>query len=1447
MEEHATMTEVDAAGVGQTLTFVVAPEDAAFETSGHEAAVFTPRFGQAHQQYFSPKWLTEAFLQIALDCFHLRSGRTLTVIDPTCGSGRLLAPFAREGHKTLGVELDARLVPTARRVVGKQGYVLSGDIVQYAPLLADRAYNEIFNVVVTNPPYGLWWELPEEVKDSYELKSKSGQIESQATILDLAKQIGGIRDTLLLGLFSGRFFENTPRALEFLKRNFQVVALLTLPQPYKKEYGIGVDAAFVAAYRVNEHTEKKSIPLTGEWEGGVDADSLAGFVVEAYESLNPNPYHRPGESTPEINYLSGGWHVLPNIPRLDMAVEVDTEAAPVDLVRGVVPRSKWAGAWVKLLAHLPVTDFSVAEGGNADVIQAYGALPNVLIRGVPQTTGLLASVGFDAHVSEQSRQRIERMAARYEWERLPLRELHPAEYLAWYDDGEVVAQADAVIPGAGAEGKDVRVEANTSYTLRVRWQRISEVAQSEEIKSIDKKGKAKTGVKKTWIDRGYLVFRLRPSGGADDSPGLKAGASSDAFAVEEVKPEQVEAFIQAFPLPKVPTVAELPQYQSWAIQLDRLCDKVEARSGYRLYPKQFEDVSRLAVQRQIALLYEQGGGKTTSLFHWAAVRGYRRGLIVTVAGATPDNIIEDMCKWGFPITRLTHREISRIQAEKRAWREFWQVRRDSAARLTSLRRKLERLDQQMCANAPDAADTPPVLGGVDRIEDLQIAQELRDRLLAEAAELEQVLAGYQARRDVEQDIARKRRHLRNLCEIADKDKATNLEIDDEIGQAQAEIAELEAKLSKLPSPPDGGDETRFWICSYQDLGLGSGVYQTWEHDHYDRDTGSFSGTSKQNGTKCEWPGCRARRGQVVTECPECGAPWESKRGSDGGGARHCRKCGHIAWTRGKMMVRPPTAYRLRQGDSVGRLESKFGVTLDELRAANPRLAGTSARPGTPIIIPGKSIQGDHHTPMGPRVKHLFSVSIIDEAQDAKSRGTLAGENTRALHTKGRAIATGTLIAGYVTDLFWNLGWLVGQGHPLWPFPWRGGSARFLEQFGTYRWITKEFANTLEKGQRRLIPSVSNLGRLWRLISAFSLRRTKDELLDDLPEKHRELHWVELNEGHRGIYSDVEGWASDEIIKATHVGAGDSHAAAMGRIGRALWKTRYCASTATVNGWPFFFDVLGSGDEEGGGLAGTPAKVEKALELVQEIREAGEKAIVFSSLDGLHRDMAKALLDAGVGFYDLKTVGNTTSKRLAAVRRFERDPGATVLLSGTKMLNRGVTIVAANHVIILNLEWSPEPTVQAEDRVHRPGQERDVYIHYVLAAGTMEEDMYGLVMQKRDTQEAVMDRKAKDQSVQEILAEAVPMKKRLAEALVRNRSQRWEQVLQHRAETQAQATEKPVARKRPPSARRSHREEQENPWADWEALRKQVARQEVPKQRRTPSPADESLQPALFTF
>jgi SAM-dependent methyltransferase len=86
--------------------------EAAFTNKGARAAVFRPRFGQAHQQYFTPRWLCQACADIAEDLFDVpvvndqRGGYPLRVIDPTCGSGRLLAPFAKRSHQVLGIELS---------------------------------------------------------------------------------------------------------------------------------------------------------------------------------------------------------------------------------------------------------------------------------------------------------------------------------------------------------------------------------------------------------------------------------------------------------------------------------------------------------------------------------------------------------------------------------------------------------------------------------------------------------------------------------------------------------------------------------------------------------------------------------------------------------------------------------------------------------------------------------------------------------------------------------------------------------------------------------------------------------------------------------------------------------------------------------------------------------------------------------------------------------------------------------------------------------------------------------------------------------------------------------------------------------------------------------------------------------------------------------------------
>jgi len=167
-----------------------------------------------------------------------------------------------------------------------------------------------------------------------------------------------------------------------------------------------------------------------------------------------------------------------------------------------------------------------------------------------------------------------------------------------------------------------------------------------------------------------------------------------------------------------------------------------------------------------------------------------------------------------------------------------------------------------------------------------------------------------------------------------------------------------------------------------------------------------------------------------------------------------------------------------------------------------------------------------------------------------------------------------------------------------------------------------------------------------------------------------------------------------------------------------------------------------------------------LEIVEQVKAAGEKAIVFTSLRGLYRTLEAAFSDQCISFVGMD--GVSTARRNDVIRRFEAS-NATVLLAGTGTLNRGVTVNGANHVVILNLEWSPEVTLQAEDRCHRPGQTREVHVHYILSDLTVDQQMWDLIMAKWAAQRAVQDREAQSHSVEAILEEAALANAQLAVA------------------------------------------------------------------------------------
>jgi len=426
-------------------------------------------------------------------------------------------------------------------------------------------------------------------------------------------------------------------------------------------------------------------------------------------------------------------------------------------------------------------------------------------------------------------------------------------------------------------------------------------------------------------------------------------------------------------------------------------------------------------------------------------------------------------------------------------------------------------------------------------------------------------------------------------------------------------------------------------------------------------------------TRGSCPVCKRSYESVVEACPACGEVAEWS-------GSHCRACTHQAWS-----------------------------------------ATRDAR----------------QWPAYKRIKKLFGAVLVDEAQIAKSKNTLRGRAVRAMRPKGRLILTGTLMKGYATDIFWNVAWLLGFDNPLFPYAYRGGSKRFLNEFGTYEFVDRQFEDSLHEGRAKLLPEVSNLNRFWRLMASFAIRRRKDDIYN-LPTKHQQLVVLNLDGEHRPFYAAYADWAQKAIAKALREGDGTPN---MGVISNALWKLRYAATC------PVAIDYLDPTLD-----VATWNKLDYVLTYVRRAAERGEKTIVFSGLRVMVGAMVQHLKSHGVGVLPI-TADVPTKKRFGLIQEFSRDPALHCIVASLNCLNRGYTITAANHVLIVDLEYSPEATDQAGDRVHRPGQTKDVYVQVLLSRDTIDQIMWEVVTQKAEAIRHAIDGKARFLDVAEILQKA----------------------------------------------------------------------------------------------
>ncbi len=321
--------------------------------------------------------------------------------------------------------------------------------------------------------------------------------------------------------------------------------------------------------------------------------------------------------------------------------------------------------------------------------------------------------------------------------------------------------------------------------------------------------------------------------------------------------------------------------------------------------------------------------------------------------------------------------------------------------------------------------------------------------------------------------------------------------------------------------------------------------------------------------------------------------------------------------------------------------------------------------------------------------------VLDEAQNVKNPTTKTARAVRDLKAKWRLALTGTPIENRLSEL-WALFRAISPG-----------------VFGSWERFRDRFAAPIEKGK-----DPAKRQSLARLVKPFILRRTKEEVLKELPPRTEIQHTIELSSEERKRYEDARLAICTQLAGLDFNASGNDQRftvlAAITRLRQLACHPRLVDAKWTKSS----------------------AKLDTFMELVEELREEGHRALVFSQFTQ-HLDLARKALDRiGVSYQYLDGSSSAVSRQ-RSVDAFQAGRGDLFLIS-LKAGGSGLNLTAADYVIHLDPWWNPAVEDQATDRAHRIGQLRPVTVYRLVTEGTIEEKILALHERKRELVASVLD-------------------------------------------------------------------------------------------------------------
>ena len=329
-------------------------------------------------------------------------------------------------------------------------------------------------------------------------------------------------------------------------------------------------------------------------------------------------------------------------------------------------------------------------------------------------------------------------------------------------------------------------------------------------------------------------------------------------------------------------------------------------------------------------------------------------------------------------------------------------------------------------------------------------------------------------------------------------------------------------------------------------------------------------------------------------------------------------------------------------------------------------------------------------------KYIFRFAITDEAQYLKNSNTQNAKAVKEIVADTRYALTGTPIENSLAEL-WSIFDYIMPGYLF-----------------AYKKFKTEFEVPIVKEENQ-----KAMKKLRMLIEPFILRRTKKEVLTELPEKTITVLNNQMKEEQEKIYLNYLAQAKQDIAETIDVkGFERSHIQVLS----ALTRLRQICCHPSL----FIKDY-----KEGS------SKLEQCIEIIKDAIESGHKILLFSGYTSMFEIIEKELNKNGISYFKL-TGATKVDERIRMVDEFNESKDIKVFLISLKAGGTGLNLTGADMVIHYDPWWNASAENQATDRAYRIGQKNNVQVYKLITKNSIEEKIYELQKKKSTLIDNVLD-------------------------------------------------------------------------------------------------------------